>query len=298
MKPLISIIICTYNRAEILSKCLASLLDVAIPMYPVEILVIDNNSSDHTSDTTRQFISLSSEKYIARYILESTVGLSYARNTGLDQAHGNWVFYLDDDAMITASFFTELKNCIDHDFDAFTGIFRPYYITDKPQWLHDSFGSKKSFSPGIGPLGEDYLCGGVMGFKKELLHAVGGFPTKLGMSGNKVAYGEETYVENILRSQNYSLGINPKLEILHLVHPRKYSFMWNLKSSFAIGKSQKEIGFVDESIFIDSLTLFFKHSFIEIPKLVLYRKFKERYSLKYLSLKIIQPYVLLAGRLF
>jgi len=260
--------------------------------------VVDNNSSDHTSDITRQFISSSSERYTSKYILESTVGLSYARNTGSAQASGKWVFYLDDDAMITASFFTELKNCIDHGFDAFTGVFSPYYITDKPQWLHDSYGSKKSFRSGIGPLDNDYLCGGVMGFKKEVLHAVGGFPTKLGMSGNKIAYGEETYVENILRSKNYSLGINPKLEILHLVHPKKYSLRWNLKSAYAIGKSQSAIGFVDKSVLKDSVALFLKHSFIGIPKLILYRKIKERYSLKYLSLKIIEPYFLLAGRLF
>ncbi len=291
MSPLVSIIICTYNRADILSNCLSSLFDYK-PSYKVEYIVVDNNSSDNTHSVVEK------AGIKPTYILEEKVGLSHARNRGLEESTADWVFYLDDDAMITADFYAELKRCIDAGYAGFTGVFKPYYIGDKPKWLHESFGSKTSFKEEMSELGEDYLCGGVMGFKKAVLKEVGGFPAEYGMAGNKINYGEETFVERQLRKENYPLGINPKLEILHLVNPKKYSLRWNLQSAKAIGKSQKQIALSDSTVENDNLSLFLKHTFIEIPKIILYRKWKQGYSLKYALLKILEPFYILVGRIF
>lgn len=296
MKTLVSIIICSFNRADILKRCLDSFLQYDLPSYDLQIIIVDNNSEDHTHNVVQKFASQSAFK--VDYYIEKKVGLSHARNTGLNKSSSPWVFFLDDDAMITSSFYSALKECIDRGYYGFTGVFSPYYIGEKPTWLHASFGSKKAFRSDMGSLEDDYLCGNVMGFKTDILKEVGGFPTSLGMTGYKIAYGEETYVEKIFRQKNYSLGIHPKLEILHLVPARKQTYLWNLRSAYAVGKSQRTIGFVNQSIFKDSIYLFFQHSFIEIPKLLVYRKFKESYSLKYLSLKIMEPYFLLAGRIF
>jgi len=238
MNTLVSIVICTFNRAEILDRCLNSLKDYEAPSYSLELLIVDNNSSDNTQEIVTRFKEGIQNRFPVEYLVEPTVGLSHARNKGVSEAQSPWIFFLDDDAMITAHFYTELERCIKAEYDAFTGVFDPYYIGDKPSWLHTSYGSKGSFKSDLSDLEDDYLCGGVMGFKTEVLKKVGGFPSGLGMAGAKVFYGEETFVERQLRKQNYKLGVNPKLRILHLVSQKKYSFRWNLKSAKAIGKSQ------------------------------------------------------------
>jgi GT2 family glycosyltransferase len=95
----VSIAICTHDRTELLHRCLQSLFDVlaSSPHRPgsVEVIVIDNAPGN---DRTRELLARSFPK--ARYILEPTPGLDFARNRALEEARGELVAYLDDDVVV------------------------------------------------------------------------------------------------------------------------------------------------------------------------------------------------------
>lgn len=232
-KKEISLIICTRNRADILSKCLDS-----ITLYKNnttllwEIIVVDNDSSDNTRTVVENYDHV-------KYYMESEEGLSSARNAAVQFAKGEWLIYLDDDTRIFADFFKEIEKIIlEYDFDAFTGRYVAWYEIQKPKWIPDTFGNKINHANEIQELGNDFVTGCIMGFKKEVFARVGLFPTHLGMKGKKIAYGEETYLVDQIKNKGLKIGINPNLIVEHLVRKDKLTLMWHLKSAYARGRDE------------------------------------------------------------
>lgn len=85
----VSIIVPTYNRARYLGECIESLLRQTRPA--LEILVIDDGSSDNTAELTTTFGSP------VRYIRKDNGGKPSAVALGLAESQGEWIWILDDD---------------------------------------------------------------------------------------------------------------------------------------------------------------------------------------------------------
>lgn len=235
-----SIIICTYNRADILRHCFESLV-VNLPNAKQLdlIIVVDNNSSDNTKELSVEF----QKSLPIYYFLEPNIGLSKSRNTAIKISSSEILVFLDDDCYLSQNFFQELENTIlKYNFDAFTGNYLPWYKQDKPKWISKDFGSKDIKAKKVMEIEDpDFFTGGIMAFKKDVLIDVGLFPTSLGMRGNKISYGEETFVEEKLRANNYKLGINPKWVIHHLVRPEKLTLRWHFVHKYAQARDDYRI---------------------------------------------------------
>ena len=95
----VSIIIPVYNVAEYIEVCLES---VFIQTYSdIEVILVDDCGSDNSVELARQFIEVH-RLFNCRIITHShNRGLSAARNTGLINATGEYVFFLDSDDSIT-----------------------------------------------------------------------------------------------------------------------------------------------------------------------------------------------------
>jgi glycosyltransferase involved in cell wall biosynthesis len=85
----ISVIIPTYNRASFVEKALQSVLQQTHP--PLEIIVVDDGSTDHTENILNPYL-----KNIS-YIKQQNRGVSAARNLGIKQANEQWIAFLDSD---------------------------------------------------------------------------------------------------------------------------------------------------------------------------------------------------------
>ena len=89
MKKKVSVIIPTLNRRELIKRALDSVFSQTYPIY--EIIVIDNGSTDNT-------VPMLYENYPSVQILrEKRLGVSFARNTGIRSAKGDWLALLDSD---------------------------------------------------------------------------------------------------------------------------------------------------------------------------------------------------------
>jgi glycosyltransferase involved in cell wall biosynthesis len=96
----LSIIIVTRNRSNDLRKTLDSMKGVQVPAdFEVELLVIDNGSSDNTIDVVR---SCDIHGVHVRYLFEKRLGLSNGRNRGLAEAKGEILLFTDDDVRLPA----------------------------------------------------------------------------------------------------------------------------------------------------------------------------------------------------
>lgn len=87
--PLVSVIIPTYNRAHCITEAIDSVLAQSYQQF--EIIVIDDGSDDDTKDKLACYANK------IRYFYQENSGVSVARNLGIQEAHGEWVAFLDSD---------------------------------------------------------------------------------------------------------------------------------------------------------------------------------------------------------
>lgn len=89
-KPLVSIVLASYNEEKHLLACLWSLSELQVS-YPIEIIGVDNNSTDRTKEIY--------EKLNVPCFEEANVGFGYARRCGLLNAKGKYLFSIDSDTL-------------------------------------------------------------------------------------------------------------------------------------------------------------------------------------------------------
>ena len=76
-----SIVICTLNRCDMLERAIASLLVQTCDASSIEIIVVDNGSTDATKSVV---LRMAATDMRLRYVHEATLGLSHARNRGIE----------------------------------------------------------------------------------------------------------------------------------------------------------------------------------------------------------------------
>lgn len=239
--PYITFAVCTYNRASIIVECLNSILLEVGVNYNAEILVVDNNSTDNTLEVVQ---SISSKEINLRIIKEKKQGLSYARNRAAEEALGEWVVYIDDDAKLRPGYFEELEKVIElNQFDCFGGTYYAWFPFGTKKWLPENFGTKRWIRKDTGLIDRngDLLSGGNLAVKKSILLSSGGFDGALGMKGQKVGYGEEDAFQIKLMDAGYKIGFVPDLIIDHAVMPHKLSLSWHLQSAKIQGKVNEQL---------------------------------------------------------
>jgi len=93
MTPKISIIICSYNRAQYIEKAIRSILDQTFTNF--EIIVIDDASEDNTENIVRDLTQ--KDQRIKYFKNENNLGISKSRNKGVSLAQGEYIAMLDSD---------------------------------------------------------------------------------------------------------------------------------------------------------------------------------------------------------
>lgn len=229
----ISIIICTYLRGEKLTDAIWSCLRQSFSKKEYEILIVDNAPFESgIFDEIETF----REKYsqydgFIRYIAVPQRGLSAARNAGMWNAKGEYLLFLDDDALCDYYLLEELYSAFKYHPDA--GIVGGQVILDIPfprpkillkgfetLWsqFKVSYSSYKEASQQFEfPYGANYAA------RKKALRRAGGFRVCYGRVGNDYAGGEETALCFKMLQIGYKIGIQPSAKVLHRVDTERFS---------------------------------------------------------------------------
>lgn len=133
----VSVVLCTYNRGELLANALQSLHKQKTNGISYEVIVVDNNSTDHTKELVRRFVN--SDPHF-RYLFEPKQGLSHARNAGIAAAQSDLIVFTDDDIefaddWVQQNFETGQKF---PDADYFGGKVLPIWPGPVPSWVKHS----------------------------------------------------------------------------------------------------------------------------------------------------------------
>ena len=101
--PSLSAILCTFNRAELLSQTLESILGQTLDRSNFELIVIDDGSMDETRKVVESF----ERRLPLRYAYQANAGLASARNHGIYRSQAPLLLFLDDDDLCSPNLFEE-----------------------------------------------------------------------------------------------------------------------------------------------------------------------------------------------
>ena len=226
-----TVIVCTYNRAGNLPRCLSALArQRGAENIDWEVLVVDNNSTD---DTPAMVTKLAAELPIAvRYARETEQGLNYARNTGIRESTGTYFSYVDDDIEVSPDWLASLYgNFVANDADAVGGRIHLDPSVSLPKWICDD--DTKGFL-GFQDFGDEpfrmdgnsrYPYGGNMAFNRRVVERIGYFNPKLGRKGegkkrSELFKGAETdYFHRLAAAGEARIFYEPNAIVYHQVQP-------------------------------------------------------------------------------
>jgi glycosyltransferase involved in cell wall biosynthesis len=207
-EPLVSIIIPTYNSGKTLAKCLESIENQSYA--DIEVIVVDKYSADGTKEITSE--------YRAK-IIESDAKLSKARNIGIKEAKGEFVFSVDSDMELSEEIIKDCVTTLQLD-ETIGGVIIPERSVGDSFWVRVR-DWERSFYAGTEVESARF-------FRKELVEKVGGYD-------EAVLFFEDSTLPQKIEKIGYNVKVHISSEIFH--HEDDfYLFNW-LKKKYYYGKT-------------------------------------------------------------
>lgn len=214
----VSVVICTHERPDVLQKCLATL--GRLEDRPLEVIVVDNAPrSDATRAVVESFPGV-------LHVLEPRMGLSYARNAGIQASRGDIIAFTDDDVEVTAGWIRELSRPFaDPDVMCATGLVIPAELETRDQALFERWlGFHRGYnrlrfgkawlhrfrtSPPVWSIG----AGANMAIRRAAFEVTGYFDTRLGAGASGCSEDSEFWYRVL--AAGYWCEYTPAAYVLH-----------------------------------------------------------------------------------
>lgn len=231
----ISVILCTYNRCQILAKALESIAAQVLPEASEwEVLVVDNNSQDQTRSVVDDFCCRYPGRF--RYLFEARQGLSCARNAGIREARGKILAFMDDDVTVEPTWLRDLTVALHKgEYVGAGGRVLPNWDCSPPRWLplkdRYALAPLAVFDLGLEPgtLAEPPF-GANMAFRKAMFEKYGDFRTDLGRCADSMLSNEDTEFGRRLLAAGERLRYEPSAVVYHPVSEnrvqKQYFLTW------------------------------------------------------------------------
>lgn len=119
----ISVVVCTYNRKELLQNALDSIIrQETNKKFTFEIVIVDDGSTDGTENVIKHIIKRTTEIPICYVQMEVRGGIAGTKNEGIRKASGNWIAFCDDDQWAEPNWLAELyRIAIEKEADCVAG---------------------------------------------------------------------------------------------------------------------------------------------------------------------------------
>ena len=242
---MLSVIICTYNRDKYIYNVLESLAENTLPASQYEIVLIDNNCTDNTRSECARFVQ-DFPTVDFRMFVETSQGLSHARNRGIKESRGDILVYVDDDALVNREYLQTYADFFERhpDIDAAGGPIIPKYETEEPSWM--SYYTKCLLT-GYKDLGKtvrefpknDFPGGGNAAYRSSVFEKVGLFNVDLGRKGDSLVGAEEKDIFDKMTNRGMRFFYLPTAILYHLIPEKKLSKDYFDRLTYSIGKSER-----------------------------------------------------------
>ncbi|MDI6782998.1 MAG: sugar transferase [bacterium] len=199
----ISVIVPVYNAESTIGDCLTALTKQTVSQSDYEIVVVDDGSTDNTSEIVRQFPVI--------YIREENQGPAMARNLGAQVAKGDLILFTDSDCIPEPDWIEKMLVPFKNNPEV-VGV-KGVYLTQQKQ-LAARF-AQAEFEERYERLKKfkyiDFVDSYSAGFKKEVFLSIGGFDPAFAVANN-----EDVELSYRLAQQKYKMVFQPEAKVSHL----------------------------------------------------------------------------------
>lgn len=246
---MISVIIPTRNRAELLSATLTSISGQTLSSDLFEVLVVDNGSTDETRAVTLKFQENVSN---CRYIFAPVPGLHEGRHKGMREAQYDVLVFADDDIEAKPDWLLSYYEVFQDPLVAMAGGNNyPLYASDPPPWLTRLWNNSEKFDikqiPQLSVIEKkgsiqnhdpQLVWGCNFAIRKKILLNAGGFHPD-GMPTNLLHYrGDgETHVSNYVEQKGLKCIFHPDASVYHKVSNERMTIKYFYDRGFNQGIS-------------------------------------------------------------
>ena len=238
MKPILTVVIPVYNVEKYLKRCIESILIQEWKLY--DILLVDDGSADNSPKIC--------DDYAKAYDFISVIhkkngGLSAARNTGISNAEGEYVFFLDSDDWIEPNTFSDLAEVIESDqYDIIS--FNPEFVKSEHDIIKSDSKRTKRLT-GKEALIDMFSYGFITGFATDKIYR------KALFTKNTIQFPVGKYYEDL--GTNYKLFLAAKK--VYATNQKYYHYLIDNPDSITQSWNEKKFrdmfGFYKEVFYSD-----------------------------------------------
>jgi glycosyltransferase involved in cell wall biosynthesis len=236
----VTVAIPTYNRADFLRQTLAGLVAQQFPRDHFEVLVIDNNSRDHTRTVVAEFASAHPAP---RYVHEPKQGLDHARNRAIAEARGEIIVFGDDDILMQPDWLAQIAVPLLADANtrligAVGGEVIPVFPDGLPDWVRE-WHAPLAFRPDAGPLEPRHSpMGANLAFPKWVFAELGAFHTALDRAAGNYFSGGDSEMIRRVRAAGLEVWFAPAAAVKHQMPASRTTFRYAARHAFDSARSR------------------------------------------------------------
>jgi glycosyltransferase involved in cell wall biosynthesis len=235
----VTVAIPTYNRADFLRQTLAGIVEQQFPRENFEVLVIDNNSNDHTRAVVDEFANA---RPAPRYILEPQQGLDYARNRAIVEARGDIILFGDDDILVQPDWIAQMAVPLlaspSGRVGAVGGEVVPVFPDGLPDWVRE-WHAPLGFRTDLGPLDARHSpMGANLAFPKWVFAHLGPFHTALDRAAGNYFSGGDSEMIRRVRAAGLEVWFAPAAAVKHQMPASRTTFRYARRHAFDSARSR------------------------------------------------------------
>jgi glycosyltransferase involved in cell wall biosynthesis len=237
----VSVILSTRNRANSLKQVFDRLPISSFIKNNVDLVLIDNGSSDHTQDVMQSFRE--SVNFQVTCGVAPQEGISYARNLGIELAKGELLIFADDDCYMHESYIDELR--LHFDFEKFQYCGGRIELWDETDAMESiNYHNEFKFFPPKSFIPAGFLQGANMVIHRSIFDQIGGFNTEMG-AGAKMRC-EDIELLGRASLQGFSGAFLPQLLVFHHHRRKDVGVVSALRQANDIGRGSYYAAMCDQ----------------------------------------------------
>ncbi|MBK1656925.1 glycosyltransferase family 2 protein [Paracraurococcus ruber] len=234
---MVTVCICTHGRPDYLRNCLDSLRWQTVDSESFEVVVVDSNSPAEAAAEIRRLVRGLSRAVLVRV---DRPGLSHARNAGAAAARGDYIAYIDDDALAAPDWIERIQQAVGEGHRrpaVLSGRILPVWEAPLPGWWPASLRGVLSIEEWQGrgeyrtpavprhlePYGVNFIV------EREALLAVDGFEERLGRHAGLLLSDEEVHLAWRLQDRGRSVYYDSRIAVYHCIQAQRLSPAWLLQ---------------------------------------------------------------------
>ena len=250
--PKISIVIPVFNEEQYLAQCLESIQTLDYPLNKLEVLLVDNGSTDKSVDIAKQ--------YGFKVIVKTDVNVGGVRNWGVKNTTGEVIVFLDSDCVVNPNWLKDGIDCLDG-YEAIGGL---CLLRDNASWIERGW----ILNSADNHVYQTTLVGACIFIFREAFNKIDGFDENL-------TAGEDCDLSERLMSSGRRINIDPRISVIHLGFPNTIMAfikrqIWHSENCYQrLPKAFLDKTFIITHLYIISAACFFYLVFSSTPAMII-----------------------------